>query len=73
MLRPDTLRKHGLNSAMESMRIVATQTNAAGEPIAVESPRRTSMLLPTHGAEILADIPTYTNIEPVVQFDEVLA
>jgi hypothetical protein len=25
-----------------------------------------------HGAEILADIPNYTNIEPIIQFDEVL-
>ena len=26
-----------------------------------------------HGAEILADVQNYTNIEPVVQFDEVVA
>jgi uncharacterized protein (TIGR02118 family) len=26
-----------------------------------------------HGTEILADIPNYTNIEPFVQFDEILA
>ncbi len=26
-----------------------------------------------HGTAILADIPNYTNIEPFVQFDEVLA
>jgi uncharacterized protein (TIGR02118 family) len=26
-----------------------------------------------HGAEILADIPNYTNIEPFVQFDEILS
>ena|SRR5579864_7154952 len=26
-----------------------------------------------HGAEILADIPNYTNIEPFVQFDDILA
>lgn len=26
-----------------------------------------------HGAEMLADIPNYTNIEPIVQFDEILA
>jgi len=25
-----------------------------------------------HGVEILADIPNYTNIEPFVQFDEIL-
>lgn len=26
-----------------------------------------------HGSEILADIPNYTNIEPLVQFDEIVA
>jgi uncharacterized protein (TIGR02118 family) len=26
-----------------------------------------------HGAAILADVPNYTNIEPIVQFDEILA
>lgn len=26
-----------------------------------------------HGAEILADVSNYTNIEPVVQFDEIVA
>jgi uncharacterized protein (TIGR02118 family) len=26
-----------------------------------------------HGAEIMADIPNYTNIEPFVQFDEIVA
>lgn len=26
-----------------------------------------------HGAELVADIPNYTNVEPIVQFDEVLA
>jgi hypothetical protein len=26
-----------------------------------------------HGAEILADIPKYTNIEPIIQFDEIVA
>ena len=26
-----------------------------------------------HGAEILADVPKYTNVEPLVQFDEILA
>jgi uncharacterized protein (TIGR02118 family) len=30
-------------------------------------------VLAKHGAEILADIPNYTNIEPIVQFDEILA
>ena len=26
-----------------------------------------------HGAEIMADIPNFTNIEPIVQFDEALS
>jgi len=26
-----------------------------------------------HGADILADVSNYTNIEPIVQFDEILA
>ncbi len=29
-------------------------------------------VLAQHGAEILGDIPNYTNIEPAVQFDEIL-
>ena len=29
-------------------------------------------ILAKHGAAMLADIPNYTNIEPLVQFDEVL-
>ena len=30
-------------------------------------------ILARHGAEILADIPKYTNIEPIIQFDEIVA
>ena len=30
-------------------------------------------LFAKHGAEIMADIPNYTNIEPFVQFDEIVA
>jgi len=26
-----------------------------------------------HGAEIMADIPNYTDIQPIIQFDEVLS
>jgi hypothetical protein len=29
-------------------------------------------VLARHGAEILADVPNYTNIEPILQFDELL-
>jgi hypothetical protein len=33
--------------------------------------RRSRSLLAAHGAEIMADIPRYTNIEPVFQISEV--
>ena len=29
-------------------------------------------VLAQHGTEIMADIPHYTNVEPIIQFDEVL-
>lgn len=30
-------------------------------------------LMAKHGAEIMGDVPNYTNIQPVLQFDEILA
>lgn len=41
--------------------------------ILVESIDQFQVVFAKHGAEILADIPNYTNIEPFVQFDEILA
>lgn len=40
--------------------------------IPVESVAAFQALLSQHGAEIMADIPKYTNIEPFIQLDEIL-
>jgi uncharacterized protein (TIGR02118 family) len=41
--------------------------------IPIDSVAAFQAIFAQHGAEILADIPKYTNIEPLIQFDEVLA
>jgi uncharacterized protein (TIGR02118 family) len=41
--------------------------------IPIDSVASFQTLFAQHGPEILADIPNYTNIEPIVQFDEILA
>jgi uncharacterized protein (TIGR02118 family) len=41
--------------------------------IPIDSVTKFQALLSQHGTEILADIPNYTNIEPIIQFDEILA
>ncbi|MGA8621463.1 MAG: EthD family reductase [Candidatus Sulfotelmatobacter sp.] len=41
--------------------------------IPIDSVAAFQTIFSQHGAEILADIPNYTNIEPIVQFDEILA
>jgi uncharacterized protein (TIGR02118 family) len=56
-------------------------SSASGSPapfvclatIQVDSIEEFQVVFAKHGAEILADIPNYTNIEPFVQFDEILA
>lgn len=56
-------------------------SSATGSPAAflciatilVDSIAEFQTVFAKHGAEILADVPKYTNIEPIVQFDEVLA
>ncbi|MGA8764657.1 MAG: EthD family reductase [Candidatus Sulfotelmatobacter sp.] len=40
--------------------------------IPIDSVAAFQAIFAQHGAEILADIPNYTNIEPIVQFDEIL-
>src|SRR5712671_588232 len=40
--------------------------------IPIDSVASFQAILAQHGAEILADIPKYTNIEPIIQFDEIL-
>jgi uncharacterized protein (TIGR02118 family) len=41
--------------------------------IPIDSVAAFQTVMAQHGAEILADIPNYTNIEPIIQFDEILA
>jgi len=41
--------------------------------ILIDSVAEFQAVFAQHGAEILADVPKYTNIEPIVQFDEILA
>ena len=41
--------------------------------ISIDSVEEFQTLFSQHGAQILADIPNYTNVEPIVQFDEILA
>jgi len=56
-------------------------SSATGSPAAfvcmaaipIDSMAAFQLILAQHGAEILADIPNYTNIEPLIQFDESLA
>jgi uncharacterized protein (TIGR02118 family) len=55
-------------------------SNATGSPaefvcigtIPIDSVAAFQAILAQHGAEIMGDIPNYTNIQPVVQFDEIL-
>jgi uncharacterized protein (TIGR02118 family) len=41
--------------------------------IPIDSVSAFQAMFAKHGAEILADVPNYTNIEPIVQFDEILS
>ena len=56
--------------------IASTSGGASGfvciASIPIHSMKDFQDILAKHGAAILADIPNYTNIEPIVQFDEVL-
>jgi uncharacterized protein (TIGR02118 family) len=55
-------------------------SSATGSPAAfvcvatipIDSVAQFQAMFSKHGAEILADIPNYTNIEPIIQFDEIL-
>jgi uncharacterized protein (TIGR02118 family) len=56
-------------------------SSATGSPAAfvcvaaipIDSVAKFQAMFSQHGAQILADIPNYTNIEPIIQFDEILA
>lgn len=39
----------------------------------IKSPQEFQATLATHGKEIMGDIPNFTNIQPILQVDEVLA
>jgi uncharacterized protein (TIGR02118 family) len=41
--------------------------------IPIDSVAAFQTILAQHGAEIFADIPKYTNIEPIIQVDEIVA
>ena len=55
-------------------------SSATGSPAAfvcvaavpIDSVAKFQAIFSQHGPEILADIPNYTNIEPIIQFDEIL-
>jgi uncharacterized protein (TIGR02118 family) len=56
-------------------------SSATGSPAAfvcvaaipIDSVANFQALFAQHGGEILGDVPNYTNIEPIIQFDEILA
>ena len=56
-------------------------STAAGSPagfvcvatIPIDSVAAFQAIFAQHGAEIMADIPNYTNIEPIVQIDDILS
>jgi uncharacterized protein (TIGR02118 family) len=59
-------------------RVISSPTGSPATLIAVatipiDSAAEFRDMLAKHGAAITADIPNYTNIEPVVQIDDVLA
>jgi len=63
---------------IEVRRGISSMTNSPAAfvcvaTIPVDSFAAFQAILLQHGAEILADIPKYTNIEPIIQFDEILA
>jgi uncharacterized protein (TIGR02118 family) len=67
-----------VGKAIEVRRGISSATGSAAAfvcvaSIPIDSVAAFQTLFAQHGAEILADIPNYTNIEPVVQFDEILA
>ena len=65
----------------KSMEVGRGISSATGSPAAfvcvatipIDSVAKFQAMFSQHGTEILADIPNYTNIEPIIQFDEILA
>jgi len=65
-------------SSIEVRRGLSSATGARAPFVCVATINVTSIdesqaMFAQHGTEILADIPNYTNIEPFVQFDEIVA
>jgi len=60
--------RKGLNGADGSLPSFACVSS-----IEVKSLEAFKATLAQHGAEILGDIPNFTNVEPVLQFDEVVS
>ena len=66
-----------LNTSIEVVRGVASTTGPAvpfvcTARIAIHSTDEFFAAMATHGAQILGDIPNYTNIQPIVQIDELV-
>jgi uncharacterized protein (TIGR02118 family) len=67
-----------VGKSIEVRRGISSATGSAAPfvclaTIHVDSVAEFQAMFAQHGAEILADVRNYTNIEPMVQFDEILA
>ena len=67
-----------VGNQIEVRRGISTATGAPAAfvsvaTIPIDSVASFQTIFAQHGAKILADIPNYTNIEPIVQFDEIVA
>jgi hypothetical protein len=66
-----------LGNSMEIYKGISTPTGSAlpficALRIKIESIEKFVSVLTERGAELIADVPNYTNIEPIIQFDEIL-
>ena len=66
-----------VGKSIEVRRGISSATGAAAPfvcvaTIPINSVAEFRAMFAKHGTEILADVPNYTNIEPIVQFDEIL-
>jgi uncharacterized protein (TIGR02118 family) len=66
-----------LGNSMEIYKGISTPTGSVlpfvcALRIRIESIEKFMSVMTERGAELIADVPNYTNIEPVIQFDEIL-
>jgi uncharacterized protein (TIGR02118 family) len=66
-----------MGKGLEVRRGISTATGSPAEfvcigTIPIDSVAAFQAIFAQHGAEIMADIPNYTNIQPIVQFDDIL-